>query len=129
MGVNEINGRSSQTDDHQTSLLQQATISNTKNNDSSSKKLLQSNKTEVDSSANVVDISGTTPIEPSSEMVITLPPLPEKTKKRLDKLFKEIDVNKRGKVDIEDLTEALNKRGHKKSKLNAQVMTSSYIKL
>ncbi|KAI1289134.1 Calcium-binding mitochondrial carrier protein SCaMC-2 [Halotydeus destructor] len=43
------------------------------------------------------------------------------TKKRLDKLFNEIDLDKDGKIDIADLETALNKRGHtSKSKNHAR---------
>lgn len=44
------------------------------------------------------------------------------TEQRLDRLFKEIDLDKDGKIDIKDLTTALNKRGHKSSQLNAKVI-------
>lgn len=47
--------------------------------------------------------------------------VPEKTKKRLDKLFNEIDADKKGTIDIKDLTTALERRGHKASKKHAQV--------
>lgn len=40
---------------------------------------------------------------------------------RYDKLFKEIDLDNDGKIDIKDLTRALDKRGHKASQLNAKV--------
>lgn len=53
--------------------------------------------------------------------VMTNDDISPEAERRLDKLFKEIDVDKDGKIDIKDLTTALEKRGYRASKQNAQV--------